>query len=151
MADLASRTGKMAGFVASQKARLGASRVIGMGYSNGANILAAVAFHAPGLFDDLVLMHPLIPFRPAPAALGGTRALITAGERDPICPTPLTEALAGCLREDGAEVLVHWHPGGHEIRPQEFEAASAFLRAAPAAASLAGRPVSGFARGPGGT
>ncbi len=130
MDDLAARTAKMAGFVAAAKARLGPARVIGLGYSNGANILAAVAFHTPGLFDDLILMHPLIPFRPARAALAGTRALITAGERDPICPPALTEALAGYLREDGAEVQLHWHPGGHEIRPEEIAAAHRFLREA---------------------
>lgn len=134
MADLSARTEKMAAFLAARKARLDAPRVIGMGYSNGANILASVAFHAPGLFDDLILMHPLIPFRPAKAVLSGTRALITAGERDPICPAPLTEALAGYMREDGAEVRLHWHPGGHEIRADEIGAADAFLRDARAVA-----------------
>ncbi len=132
MKDLAERTERMAGFVAGHKARLGPGRVIGLGYSNGANILASVAFHAPGLFDTLVLMHPLIPFRPAPASMAGTRVLITAGARDPIGPQPLTEALAGHLRDDGAEVSVHWHPGGHELRPDEVEAARAFLAAADA-------------------
>lgn len=134
MDDLAARTEKMAGFVAAQKARLGPTRVIGMGYSNGANILASVAFYAPELFDALILMHPLIPFRPARAAFPGTRALITAGRRDPICPAPLTEALAGYLSEDGAEVRLHWHPGGHEIRADEIGAAHEFLRDARAPA-----------------
>ena len=43
------------------------SRVIGLGYSNGANILASVIFARPELFDDAVLMHPLIPWTPEPA------------------------------------------------------------------------------------
>lgn len=134
MEDLAARTEAMAAFLAAQKARLAAPRVIGMGYSNGANLLASVAFNAPGLLDDLILMHPLIPFRPARAALSGTRVLITAGRRDPICPAAVTEALAAYLREDGAEVRLSWHPGGHEIRPAEIGAAAAFLRDARAAA-----------------
>ena len=37
---------------------------VGIGDSNGANILAAVAFEDAGLFDELVLMHPLIPWTP---------------------------------------------------------------------------------------
>ena len=38
--------------------------VLGLGYSNGANILASVMFADPALFDAAVLMHPLIPFEP---------------------------------------------------------------------------------------
>jgi phospholipase/carboxylesterase len=125
--DLALRTRRMAAFFAARKARLGPSHTVGLGYSNGANFLVSVLFHAPGLFDAVVLMHPLIPFRPAPAALSGTRILITAGRRDPICPAPLTEALAGYLREDGAEVALAWHEGGHEVRQDEIAAVAVFL------------------------
>jgi phospholipase/carboxylesterase len=61
MADLAARTGKMAGFVqAHRNAPLGAP-VYGLGYSNEANILAAVILAEPELFDRAVLMHSLIP------------------------------------------------------------------------------------------
>jgi phospholipase/carboxylesterase len=135
MEDLAARTAAMAGFLAGQKARLSPSRMVGLGYSNGANILASVLWAAPGLFDTAVLMHPLIPFRPAPANLGGLRLLITAGRRDPICPPPLTEALAGHLREDGARVEILWHEGGHEVRPEEMAAAAEFLASAGGAAA----------------
>ena len=43
---------------------VGGSAVLGLGYSNGANILASTLFAAPDLFDAAALMHPLIPFRP---------------------------------------------------------------------------------------
>ncbi len=128
MDDLATRTAAMAGFVAGHTARLGATETLGLGYSNGANILASVLWHKPGLFRRVVLLHPLIPFRPEPADLSGLRVLITAGRRDPICPAPRTTALADMLREDGAEVELVWHDGGHEVRPEEIEAAHGFLR-----------------------
>jgi phospholipase/carboxylesterase len=48
MADLASRTDAMAEFIGAEAARTGAPSVIGMGYSNGANILASVAISHPG-------------------------------------------------------------------------------------------------------
>jgi phospholipase/carboxylesterase len=131
MEDLAARTAAMVGFLDGQKARLSPSAMVGLGYSNGANILASVLWAAPGLFDAAVLMHPLIPFRPAPADLAGMRVLITAGRRDPICPAPLTEALAGHLREDGASVEVLWHDGGHEVRPEEISAVAEFLASVP--------------------
>lgn len=128
MGDLARATDKMAGFV---KAHAGAARptaVLGMGYSNGANILASVLFAEPELFDAVVLMHPLIPFVPdIKGDLSRRRVLITAGRHDPICPPALTSRLEAHLRGAGADVTLAWHEGGHEIRPLEIEAARRFL------------------------
>lgn len=128
MPDLARRTDAMAEFIEGEKATTGAGRVVAMGYSNGANILAAVAFLRPDLVDDLILMHPLVPWTPEPQpGLDGRRVLITAGRRDPICPEGLTEALATYLARQGAEVTEAWHPGGHEIREEELTALRRFL------------------------
>jgi phospholipase/carboxylesterase len=128
MDDLARRTDAMAAFIAEEKTRTGAGRVLALGYSNGANILAAVAFLRPDMVDDLVLMHPLIPWTPAPQpGLSGRRVLVTAGERDPICPAPLTQALVAYLEAQGAAVTPFWHPGGHEIRQDELAAIQRFL------------------------
>jgi phospholipase/carboxylesterase len=133
MEDLARRTDAMAEFLAAEKARAGARRVVGLGYSNGANILASVAFRFPEIVGELILMHPLIPFTPAPQpGLSGRRVLITAGERDPICPAPLTRSLADWLAEQGAEVGTMWHPGGHELIRDELLAARDFLAKAAA-------------------
>jgi len=128
MADLARRTEAMAAFLRSEKARVGASRTVGLGYSNGANILSAVAFQHPDLVDELVLLHPLIPWVPAPQpGLEGRRVLITAGERDPICPAPLTVRLARWFEAQGATVKLVWQPGGHEIAQEEIAAIQLFL------------------------
>lgn len=128
MADLATRTAAMAAFIRSEKTVTGADRVIGLGYSNGANILAAVALAQPDLVDDLILMHPLIPWSPdAQPGLKDRRVLITAGERDPICPAPLTRNLETYLKDQGAGVTTHWHPGGHEIVDSEIGAIQSFL------------------------
>ena len=56
------------------------------------------------------------------AAIAGTKILITAGERDPICPPALTKALAGYFERQKAAVTTEWHPGGHDIRQNEIEA-----------------------------
>lgn len=128
MDDLARAVDKMAGFVRAHVAAQGARRVLGLAYSNGANILAAVAFRHPDIFTDLALLHPLIPWQPAPQpGLAGRRILVTAGERDPICPAPLTRALVDYLRAQGATVTAHWHPGGHRIEQVELAALAAFL------------------------
>lgn len=127
MADLAQRTEAMAGFVRGQIGSERPSRVIGLGYSNGANILASVMFEAPEIFDQAVLMHPLIPFAPAAANFSGKKVLITAGRRDPIGPAATTQALADYFMANGAETLLSWHEGGHELRQEELSAIQAFL------------------------
>lgn len=122
MADLARATDKMAAFVTDMAAQASASSVIGLGYSNGANILSNVMFEH-GLFDVAMLLHPLIPFEPKDnAALAGRQVLITAGERDPICPAPLTRRLADYFGRQKADVSLQWHPGGHELREAEIDA-----------------------------
>jgi phospholipase/carboxylesterase len=126
MADLARATERMAGFVMAHRQKAEAGPVLGLGFSNGANILANVVIEHPGLVEASVLMHPLIPFAPKPRP-GTGRVLITAGERDPICPVPLTQALADYFASQGETVTLDWHPGGHEIRPNEVEAVKAFL------------------------
>ena len=128
MDDLARATGKMVGFVEAHRAEARANRTFGIGYSNGANILATTMFARPDLFDAAVLMHPLIPFEPQiEGSLAGKRILITAGRRDPICPPNLTARLESWLVAAGADVTLDWHPGGHEVRPEELSAAKAFL------------------------
>lgn len=135
MADLARATGRMGAFLEARVAAARPARVVGIGYSNGANILASVIFARPALFDAAVLMHPLIPWTPEPAAVRSS-VLITAGERDPICPPAATRALADWLAQQGAAVETHWHPGGHEIAGSEVAAAARFL-GAPVAAGMA--------------
>jgi phospholipase/carboxylesterase len=128
MADLARAAAKMKGFIEAHVAAAKPSAVYGLGYSNGANILATTIFGAPGLFDAAALMHPLIPFEPEIAGdLHGRRLLMTAGKRDPICPPNLTSRLEAYLRAAGADVTLVWHEGGHEVRPEEIEAARHFL------------------------
>ncbi|MBZ9747407.1 alpha/beta hydrolase [Mesorhizobium sp. CO1-1-7] len=124
MDDLARATAKMAGFVQAHVEAAKPSAVLGLGYSNGANVLASLVFETPGLFDATVLMHPLIPFEPqVKGSLAGRHILVTAGRRDPVCPPNLTARLEAYLRADGADVTVEWHEGGHEVRPNEIEAA----------------------------
>jgi len=127
MDDLRQRTAQMTTFVQERLAESQPRAVIGLGYSNGANILAAVQFAAPELFGASVLMHPLIPFTPASADFTGRQVLITAGQRDPICPAPASQALADYFRAQGAQMSLYWHAGGHEIRPEELREAQTFL------------------------
>ena len=130
MDDLARATVRMEGFLRAHVEKAKPSQVIGLGYSNGANILAATSFIAPDLFDIAVLMHPLIPFTPEFSARPKTRYLITAGRHDQICPASMTTQLEEQLLAAHAPVTLFWHEGGHELRPQELAFVAQDLAAA---------------------
>ncbi|WP_371055797.1 alpha/beta hydrolase [Rhodosalinus sp. K401] len=133
MDDLARATEKLVSFVEAWTTQLGDRPAYGFGYSNGANILASVMMARPDLFDRVGLLHPLIPWEPAPVpALARTPILITAGRDDPICPWPLTQRLVDWSEAQGASVVTAYHDGGHELRREETAALSQFLRASPA-------------------
>ncbi|MDF2799064.1 MAG: alpha/beta hydrolase, partial [Devosia sp.] len=121
MDDLWARVADMATFIEARRAESQPSKLVGLGYSNGANILAALQFVRPELFDASVLMHPLIPFAPpASPGLAGRQVLLTAGRRDPMVPAGGTEALEQYFAGQGAQTRLFWHEGGHELRQEEL-------------------------------
>ena len=123
MDDLAARTKTMAAYVEAFKAKHPESPVYGFGYSNGANILASVVLTRPDLFDRVGLLHPLIPWDPAPVeGLTGRKVLISAGRHDPITPWPASEKLIGWFNDQGATVTAEVHDGGHDLRQSEIAA-----------------------------
>jgi predicted esterase len=99
-----------------------------VGYSNGANIAAAVLLLQPDLLAGGVLWRPLAPTRPESVPdLSGKHVLIAGGQRDYIIGPQLTRELAQLLMQAAAEVTQHWHPGGHELSGSDVAAAKAWL------------------------
>jgi len=124
--DLARRTEELVTFVQRAVAHYGvdAERVIAAGFSNGANIAASVLLRTAGVFRGAVLLSPMLPFEPAESPrLDTTGVFIGAGRSDPLVPVAQVERLADLLRAAGAEVAVHWEPGGHGITQREVGAA----------------------------
>ncbi|MEM7641725.1 MAG: alpha/beta hydrolase [Pseudomonadota bacterium] len=128
MDDLAARTDKMVAFIEAHKAAHPGHAIHGFGYSNGANILAAVMMARPDLFERVGLLHPLIPWDPAPVpGLAGRHVLITAGRNDPITPWASSAKLIDWAIAQGAQVSTEIHEGGHELRPSEMNALARLL------------------------
>lgn len=128
MDDLARATQKMAGFLSDEIARTGAHRTTALGFSNGANILAATMIAHPDLVQTAALLHPLIPWTPDPEPrLAMKRVLVTGGRADRIAPPDTVQALADYFAAQMADVTTAWHPGGHEIPQSEVDALRDFL------------------------
>jgi predicted esterase len=128
--DLAIRTEELARFVEGATATYGldATRIVAVGFSNGANIAGSLLLRRPGLLRFAVLLSPMIPFEPDPVPnLSGTSVFIGAGRADQMVPAAQTERLAELLREAGANVAVHWESGGHTITATEIDAAKRWL------------------------
>ncbi|MBX6364110.1 MAG: alpha/beta hydrolase [Gemmatimonadetes bacterium] len=128
--DLVARAHELADFVerARERYALEATRLVAVGFSNGANIAAATMLLRPRLLDGAILLRPMVPFVPtAPPDLAGARVFIGAGRRDPMVPVAETERLAAMLGDAGADVAVHWHSGGHELGSDDVEEAKRWL------------------------
>jgi predicted esterase len=75
-----------------------------------------------------VLLSPMVPFEPTTLpSLAGTSVFIGAGRVDQIIPSSQVDRLAALLKETGAAVTVHWHPGGHAITNDELAAAQRWI------------------------
>lgn len=131
-ADLVARTHALADFVLAAAAQYGfdPSRVTAVGFSNGANIAGSLMLLRPEILAGAVLLRPMLPFVPAHLpALAGRRVLVAAGKSDPIVTPAQSEALAELLRRAGAEVTLHWSPGGHVLERGDLAAAATWWQA----------------------
>jgi phospholipase/carboxylesterase len=127
--DLVARTHELADFVADAAKQYGfdPQHVTAVGFSNGANVAAAMMLLRPEALAGAVLLRPMVPFEPdTPPDLRGRRVLVAAGKADPIVPLAQSERLAGLLRECGADVTLHWSPGGHTLDRADLSAAAAW-------------------------
>ncbi len=128
--DVVFRAGQLADFVieAREKYGLDQRRLIAVGFSNGANIGAAVTLLRPDAVREAVLFAAMSPVPSPPMRdLSGTRVFLSNGERDPMAPLASTEALVEALRERSADVTVHRHPGGHQVTGNGLVAAAEWL------------------------
>ena len=129
--DLIAQTQALAAFVSEAAAAYGfdPARVTAAGFSNGANIAAALLLLHPGVLHAAILLHPMVPLVPETLPdLAGTAVFIGAGRRDPIVPEVETERLAALLRQIGADVTLKWQPGGHALTQEEAGTAALWLK-----------------------
>jgi phospholipase/carboxylesterase len=131
--DVIRRANELADFigVAATKYSFDPGNVTAVGYSNGANVAAAVLLLRPGVLTRAILFRAMVPLIPATQpTLADTRALICSGKQDLIVPVENAERLAAMLREAGAKVDLRFEDAGHQLVFAEIAAAKNWLREA---------------------
>jgi phospholipase/carboxylesterase len=128
--DVIRRAHELAEFVGNASARyeFDPKHVIAVGYSNGANVAAAVLLLEPAVLAGAILLRAMVPLvPPALPKLVDRRVFISAGEQDPIVPKENASRLAAMLREAGADVTLRFEPSGHGLTRGDVEAAKEWL------------------------
>jgi predicted esterase len=128
--DLARRTKDLARFVreATSTYHLEGRRVIAVGFSNGANIVASLLLSGERVLDVAVLFRAMLPYEPEQLPkLSGFPVLLSSGRRDPIIPPASVERLAYLFENAGAAVTLQWDQGAHGIGPPQVTAAKDWL------------------------
>ncbi|HEX6443894.1 MAG TPA: alpha/beta hydrolase [Streptosporangiales bacterium] len=130
--DVIARTQQLAGFLQAARAEhgLGDRPLVAVGFSNGANIAAALTLLRPDVLTRAVLFNAMTPVPDPPLLdLTGTYVLLVNGRRDPMAPTDSAERLVALLRERSADVQEHWHAGGHQLTVDGLVAAKRWFAA----------------------
>lgn len=130
--DLKVQTDALADFVrqAATQYRFDRTKMVVVGYSNGANIAASVLLRHPDLLRSAMLLRAMVPFQPEQLPdLDGVQIWIAAGNQDPLIPRLNAERLAEMLSDAGAEVAAHFFEAGHPLTNTELVLARRWLNA----------------------
>lgn len=131
--DVRRRTLALADFVsdASRHYGIDLTRLIALGFSNGANIAATLFQLHPEVLAGGVLLRAMVVLdQPAKTgSLKGKRVLLSNGKADPIIPPDQPPHLAELLRVGGAEVELQQHAGSHGLVSADITVARNWLTA----------------------
>ena len=128
--DLLFRTHELAEFVeaASEQYGFDLSKVVAVGYSNGANVAASTILLHPGLLRAAVLFRAMVPFEPdLTPDLSRMPVFLAAGRMDRMIPPDNAQCLADILLEAGADVDLRWRNVGHPLTYEDVSEAKQWL------------------------
>ena len=126
--DVIARTHELAHFVAAQTSTHGLEKPIAVGYSNGANIAAALLYLRPEVLAGAVLIRAMLPLQTEPEhTLESMPVMIISGRMDPILPLDHAKRLAEALREHGAVIDHRVLETGHGMTRNDVDLARGFV------------------------
>lgn len=128
--DLRKRTNELGDFVvsAAKHYEMDDTKIIAVGYSNGANIAANMLLLRPEILSAAILFRAMVPLIPEMTPdLSTAHILISEGDHDPIVSASEAGRLAGLLRSAGADVTIRFFPSGHELTSDDVDLAREWL------------------------
>jgi predicted esterase len=129
--DLRARTIGLADWIEAmtREKQIDPSRLVAVGFSNGANIAASLLLMRPSVIAGAVLLSPMVPFEPEqPPKLAGKSVLIVYGRHDPLAPPEQPRRLGEILASGGADVKIVETDEGHTIAISSLPTISEWLK-----------------------
>ena len=126
--DVRRRANELADFIAEARNAYSLAAPVAVGFSNGANIAAAVLQLRPEALAGAALLRAMVPLQDPPAAdQSGKPVLIVSGAMDPIIPAENAARLASTLQAAGALVQHHTLPTGHGLTQSDLALTKAWF------------------------
>jgi len=129
--DVVRRAQELSAFVRQASETYGIDRadLVAVGYSNGANIAAAIWLLGLTAFSSAVLLRPMVPLSSLSANpdLAEVRALLIAGRADTIAHPSIAQELTDLLRRYGAKIDLRMNLSGHELTSEDVKSAREWL------------------------
>ncbi|WP_096785906.1 alpha/beta hydrolase [Rhodobacter sp. CZR27] len=126
--DVRRRAHDLADFVLAARERYRLDTPLALGFSNGANVAAAVLHLRPEALAGAVLLRAMVPLTEPPVArLDGLPVLLLSGSADPIVPAENAARLSARLAGAGATLEHHVLPAGHGLTQADLDLTTAWL------------------------
>lgn len=122
--DIRRRALELSRFIPAARNRHGISTdgLWALGFSNGANMAAAMLLLYPNAFSGAILMRPMLPLKPDTLPdISGLPVYVAAGTRDTMIPGESTRELLTLLERCGADLTVTWADRGHQFGTDEVD------------------------------
>lgn len=128
--DVRVQTQALARFVDGARSEYRLKKPVALGFSNGANIAAAMLMLRPEVLAGAALIRPMVPLSaPGTPDLGGVSLLMLSGAMDPLVSAANAARLADIFRAAGATVDHHVIAAGHNLSQADLVAARDFFAA----------------------
>lgn len=129
--DIIHHANELADFIrdACVKHEINPATLYALGYSNGANMIAALLALRPEVIAGGILLRAFHPLQAMPQRdLNGKNVLVISGVMDQILPPEQGQALATMLENSGANITFKARLAGHELRREDVIDAKEWLQ-----------------------
>ena len=128
--DLNLRTDELADFILDSSSiyEFDPKGIIGVGFSNGANIGANLLLGRPEVLTGAILFRDMVPFIPKVLPdLSKKHILLSEGRHDPIVSRGEAENLLRLFTKARADATLEWQDSGHNLVQQDIVASRRWL------------------------